>query len=102
MKGRITRKNSPTETIDNTTVINRSRLTSDMLIILLSLHYTFQLIGMIFFLPHFHPVKFLYKLMNKKCMLCWKFNFGRFLFPFNWASPLPLRACPLWGQAIGG
>ena len=49
MKGRITKKNSPTETIDNTTVINRSRLTSDMLIILLSLHYTLQLIDLIFY-----------------------------------------------------
>ena len=49
MKGRITKKNSPTETIDNTTVINRSRLTSDMLIILLSLHYIVQLIDLIFY-----------------------------------------------------
>ena len=56
MKGRITRKNSPTETIDNTTVINRSLLTSDILIILLSLHYTFQLIDLIFYLPHLNPL----------------------------------------------
>ena len=46
---RITRKNSQTESIDNTRVINRSLLTSDILIIFLSLHYTFRLIDIIFY-----------------------------------------------------
>ena len=51
MKGRITRKKSPAETIDKTAVINRSRLTSDILIILLSMHTTSWVDRHDFYLP---------------------------------------------------
>ena len=102
MNGRITRKNSPTETIDHKRVINRSLLTSDIRIILLSLHYTFRLIYMIFYPPHFHPVKFLNTLMNKNFDALLEILFQQISFPHLTGQVLYPKGLPPKGQVAAG